>query len=235
VRAERHLVGARHTTGDGAEELRDLVGRRVADRVGQVDRLGAGLDDRFDDLPQKRRIGAGRVLSRELHVVGMLARQLDRRHGQAQALLARDAQLALEVQVGSRDEHVDAAARRRRQRPAGLLDVLGMAARQRRDHRPLDVRGDHADRLGVGVGRNREARFDDVDAKRPQLPGQLELLVDPQRKTGRLLAVAQRRIEDGQPIAGHVECLLPTFVTGWAATSPIYSYLGMINLTYAAA
>jgi hypothetical protein len=99
----------------------------------------------------------------------------------------------------------------------------------------LHVGRDHAHRFGVGLGGNREARFDDVHPERAQLPCQLELFVDPQRKAGRLLAVPQGGIEDGQPVAGHWECLLSTVVAAPGATSQIYSYLGMISLAYAVA
>ena len=46
----------------------------------------------------------------------MLPRAADRGDRGVEALLARDAQLALEVQIGGGDEGVDAAARRRRER-----------------------------------------------------------------------------------------------------------------------
>ena len=48
------------------------------------------------------------------------------------------------------------------------------------------------------------------------------------------LAVAQRGIEDGEPVAGHSGFLLSTFVSARVATSPIYSYLVKISPTYAA-
>ena len=65
---------------------------------------------------------------------------------------------------------------------------------------PLDVRGDRPHRLGVRLRRDREAGLDDVDAERRELARQLQLLVDPHRKAGRLLAVAQGGVEDRQPV-----------------------------------
>ena len=57
-------------------------------------------------------------------------------------------------------------------------------------------------RLGVGLGRDREAGLDDVDAQRLELPGQADLLLDPHREPGSLLAVAQGGVENDQPV-GH--------------------------------
>ena len=96
------------------------------------------------------------------------------------------------------------AARRRLERLAGAFDVLGAAARERRDDRAADARGDLPHGLGVVRRRDREPGLDDVHAERVELPGQLELLAGPQREAGRLLAVAKRGVEDRHAIAGHV-------------------------------
>ena len=71
-----------------------------------------------------------------------------------------------------------------------------MAARQAGDHRTPDLGGDAAHRLGVGRRGNREAGLDDVHAERVELTRQLQLLRRAQREAGRLLAVAQRGVED---------------------------------------
>jgi hypothetical protein len=130
----------------------------------------------------------------------MLTRAPDRRHRRAQALVAGHAELAFQVQVGRGDEHVNAAPLRGGERPASAVDVFVHAPGQRGDDRPVNLRADHPDRFGIGLGGNRETRFDDVDAQGAQLPGELQLLVDSQGKAGSLLAVPERRIEDGQPV-----------------------------------
>ena len=137
------------------------------------------------------------------HVVGVLAREahgIDRR---LEALLARHAQLGLQVQVGGGDERVDAPLRRRLDRPRGRLEVGAMAARQAGDHRPPDLGGNLAHGFGVGRRRDREAGLDDVHAERIELTRQLQLLGRAQRKPGRLLAVAQRRVEDPDVLFVH--------------------------------
>ena len=116
--------------------------------------------------------------------------------GRFEALLARHAQLGLQVQVGGGDEGVDAPLRGRLDGPRRALQVGAMAPGQARDHRPADLGGNRPHGLGIGGRRNREAGLDDVHAKRVQLPGQLQLLRRVQREPRRLLAVSQRRVED---------------------------------------
>jgi hypothetical protein len=78
-----------------------------------------------------------------------------------------------------------------------------MTARQGGDDRPLYLFRYNANRLGVRFRGDRKTRFDQVDTERRQLPRQLELLVDPHGEAGRLFAVTQGRIEDGEPIGRH--------------------------------
>ena len=87
-----------------------------------------------------------------------------------------------------------------------------------------------ADRLEVTRRGDREARFDDVDPEPRELVRDLELLPHVQRDAGRLLAVAQRGVEDDDPVVrallsgAHVVplCLaLPRFLLpGFAASRP---------------
>src|SRR5206468_3335927 len=79
---------------------------------------------------------------------------------------------------------------------------------------------------------DREARLDHVDAQPCELVGDLELLLAVQGDSGRLLAVAQSRVEDPDAVrlvalllcahaARSPSRLAPAFVSGWsAATRP---------------
>ena len=158
-------------------------GVREADRIRQVDGRGACRDHLLDDAAQEVEVAARGVLRRELHVVGLLARVADGVDGRVEALLARDAQLRLQVQVGGRNERVDAAARGGLNRPGGLLEIGAVAAGQARDHGPADLGRDAAHRFGVGGRGNREAGLDDVDTKGVELTGELQLLGRAQRKS----------------------------------------------------
>ena len=109
------------------EELAGFVRRRVADRVRQVDGGRAFADDRLDHAAQEVAVAPGRILRRKLHIVGELPREANRRDGQLEARLARDAQLARQMQIGGREEGVDARARGRLERARRLFDVLRAA------------------------------------------------------------------------------------------------------------
>ena len=65
--------------------------------------------------------------------------------------------------------------------------------------------GDGLDGLEVALAGDREAGLDDVDAEAGQLLGDLELLALVERDAWRLLAVAQGRVEDDQPV-GRLPC-----------------------------
>ena len=81
---------------------------------------------------------------------------LDRIDGGLEAGFLRHPQLALEMQVGGGDEGVDAAARRRRQRPTRAVDVGRMTARERGNDGTPDVGRDETHRLGVGLRGDRK-------------------------------------------------------------------------------
>ena len=73
---------------------------------------------------------------------------------------------------------------------------------------PWTSRAIACDGLEVAGRGDREAGLDDVDAEARELVGDLELLGRVQRDAGRLLAVAQRRVEDQYAVrvvaGGHV-------------------------------
>jgi hypothetical protein len=116
--------------------------------------------------------------------------------GRLQAFGAAHAELAREVKLGRRDERVDARPRRALERLARLLDVLGAAARQGGDDRAANVRRDARHGLGIGLGRDWKSGLDDVHAERVERARHAQLLVHVHREAGRLLPVAERRVED---------------------------------------
>ena len=81
VRAEDDAAffDVRDRVDHGFEHRTVILRRRVADRVGHVDRRRAGLDRGMHDLFQERQLGAGRVHRRKFDVARVFARQIHHR------------------------------------------------------------------------------------------------------------------------------------------------------------
>ena len=101
---------------------------------------------------------------------------------------------------------MDAGAGRIGERLGSGVEILAHCAGERGDGRAGDGAGDRADTLEIPRRRAREARLDDVDAEPLQLRRDRRFFMRLQRDAGRLLAVAQRRIEYLDP-AGHEHVL----------------------------
>ena len=73
---------------------------------------------------------------------------------------------------------------------------------------PVHVARDCMDRLPVAARGNGEAGLDDIDAELSQCLRDPQLLRQRHAAAGRLLAIAQRRVEDQDPIgiSGHGWC-----------------------------
>ena len=108
VGGEDDVLGARNLCEQHAEGGGVLVGRGVADGVGDVDGGRSGLDGDGDDLDEEVGVGAGGVFGGELDVVGEGAGEADGFGGLIEGLGAGDLQLGLEMQVGGGEEGVDA-------------------------------------------------------------------------------------------------------------------------------
>ena len=174
-----------------------LLGHRVADGVGDVDRRRALVDARSGRTSAvKSRSARVASIGRELDVVAVALGLGHRGAGQALDVLARGLQLVHDVDVRRRDEGVDARALGVAHRLPRALDVGRVGAGQAGDDRSMDLAGDRLHGLEVAGRGDREAGLDDVDAQARELVGDLELLGRVERDARRLLAVAQRRVED---------------------------------------
>ena len=120
-------------------------------------------------------------------------------------LLAGHPELVLAVDGRGGQEHVDARLLGVLDGLPGAVDVAVVAAGEAADGRAGDLGGDGADGLEVALRGDREAGLDDVDAQVGQRPGDLELLGVVHAGAGRLLAVAERGVEDPDPlfVVGH--------------------------------
>ena len=192
---------AGHVVAQAAEDRAQLVRQRVADGVGHVEDGRARLVDGLRDLPQEGILRAGRVLGGELDVVGRRPGEAHRVRGLAQGLRRADLELVLEVDRRRGQEDVKARARGRLQRAGRGRDVLLLRACQCGHAARADLGGHAADRLQLGLRSHREAGLDDVDAQPLELAREAHLLVRSHRAAGRLLAVAEGRVEDGDASA----------------------------------
>ena len=169
--AEDRLVVVRHAPDDGVEEGSDLVRRGIADRVRQVDRRGACVDNRSTTRQQEVGIAAGRVLGRKLDVVCEPPACVTAADGRSRrcsrvmrSLRSRcRSEVAMKVWIRRRSAGCSALA--------GALDVARAAARQRRDHGPSHLVAITPHRFGIGLRGDREAGLDDVYAQRRRADG----------------------------------------------------------------
>ena len=179
------------------EEVRVLLREAVADGVREVDRRRSGANRFAADTGCELGLRTGCVLAGELDLVGEAARV-----AAGPARLLDDlfggfkAELALHVDGAGGDEDVDARPACVRKGFCGGVDVLLARARKRGDGGALDCGGDCSDAFEVSWRRNRESCLDDVDSEPLELGRDLHLLVRRQCDARRLLAVAQRRVED---------------------------------------
>ena len=67
-----------HALAHHGEDARHVLGQRVADGVGDVDRGGAGVDRGLDAAAQEVGVGAGAVLGRPLDVIGVAGARASR-------------------------------------------------------------------------------------------------------------------------------------------------------------
>ena len=102
------------------------------------------------------------------------------------------------------EEHVDSWMRGILQRVPRGLDVFSSAARETRDDRALDFARHQVHRLPIAARGDRETGFDDVDPEFRERLGNSQLFRLRHAAAGRLLAVAQRGIEDEDAVGvGH--------------------------------
>jgi len=196
-------MDAQHRTGHVAAEPLDepavLLGQGVADGVGDVDHRSARLVHALHHLAQERVVAAGGILRGELHVGAESPRLAHALHRLAQRLRAPDLQLVTQVDIGGGQEDVQARTHGADEGAGRGLDVLALGSAQRGHPAAAHLAGDGVHRLPFAVGGHREARLQHVDPQPLELAGQPQLLRPVHAAARRLLAVAQRRVEDLDP------------------------------------
>ncbi len=197
---EDGLVGIGHALPHAAEQRLIFRRSRVADGVRDVDRGRAGVDRDFDRAAQKIELRAGAVLGRPFDIGDMIARPRHRGGDQLQHARRLQLELVFHVQRRGGDEGVDARATRLAQGLGAAVDVFFRGAREAGDgavfHAPRDLK----DAFEIARAGDRKARLDDVDAQRVEQIGDLQFFLQRHGGAGRLLAVAQRGVENNDAV-----------------------------------
>ena len=201
VHRDNHVVGAGHILKDAADEVGKLVGNRVADSVGDVDCGCAGLDHLAQHATDEVDVRTSRVHRRKLDVAHVLLGASDHLPGLLQDRLTVLAQLMSNVNVGGREEDVNARILGVANRLPALVDVVGDGAAERGDLGPAHFAGDAVDGVEVGRRGGGEAGLDAVDAHFLEQLGNLQLLLGGEGDTGGLLAVTQGGIKDSDSVS----------------------------------
>ena len=208
VHRNHGLIDIGNTAIDAGDQLTELRGCGIAHCVGNVDRGGTGFDGGLDHLMHVVGITAAGVLAGELNIVDERAGIGDHLAGDGEHLSAGFAQLVLEVDVAGGDEGVDAAVGGGGHSLGAGFDVAPGSAGQAADHRAIggaDAGGDALHGVEIAAAGEGETGLDDVHPQTGQLLGDRQLFLQVETGAGRLLAVAQRGVEDQNPtgIARH--------------------------------
>ena len=186
-----------------AEQLVDLVRRRIAHGVGNVERGGAFRRGDRQAFDQKVLFGSDPVLGRKFDILSEVPGMRDRAANRLDHLGLAHLQLGLAMDRAGCQEDVDALARRLLQRGGGGLDILAVRARQRADGRAFDPLRNARDRPRIARRSGGEAGLDHIDPQIGERSCHAQLGILGHREARRLLAVAQSRVEDADLIEGH--------------------------------
>src|SRR6202035_3222491 len=110
-------------------------------------------------------VGAGPVLRGELDVFGEGAGEADRLSGLVEGLVAGDAELVLEMEVGGREDKMDAVGGGSLDGAGGGLNVFAFTAGERGDAGATDFVGNRSDGREVAVGGDGESSLKNVYAE----------------------------------------------------------------------
>ena len=127
-----------------------------------------------------------------------------------QALLARNFQLVLQMNVGGRQKDMNAGMGCALERLPSALDILRTGTGEASNNRSPDDCGDGLNGGEVAFRGDREAGFDHVYAEAVELMGQAQFFLHVHAAARRLLAVAKCGIEYRDAFHGSPQCVYAT-------------------------
>ena len=172
------------------------AGRGVADRVGDVDRGRPGPNRRLHDLAEEILFRPGGVFRREFDVRTVPGGAFHAGHGLLDDLLLVHLELVLPMDRAGGEEDVDPGVLRVLDGLPRPVDVLVPATGQSANRRAAYDLGNLRDGLKIAGRGDRKAGLDHVDTQVDQGLGHFHLFREIHTGAGRLLPVAQGRVED---------------------------------------
>ena len=208
VRAEHCVFDPAHFALEPREQRADLIRRRIAHRIRDIDRGCARFDHGRQRLDQEFRFGADCVFGGKFHIVTKFPRAAHGIEAGLQYLLAAHVEFVPTMDRTGREKNVDARVLRLFRRPRNRFDIAELRARQAANDRPAHFRCNRAYRIEVAIGRLRETGFDHVDTKLGERLSDAQFLRAAHREAGRLLAVTQGGVEHAHAFACWRRCQL---------------------------
>jgi len=178
------------------DEVAEFLGDGIADRVRNIDGDRARIDDGRDHLHEIVAVRSRGVHRRELYVVGVGFCQPDGRDRFVEHLRPALLELVFQVDVRRRNKGMDARMRRGLDGLPGPVDVHFVGAGQTRHLGFPDDAGNLPDCVEVSFRGDGKPGLDDIHAEIFELPGQKQFFLRVHAVAGRLLSVAQRRVEN---------------------------------------
>ena len=194
--ANDRFIDIRNALKQRPNSRRHFARRRIADRIGNINRRSARCNRRFDYLAEEIDFSSARVFRREFNVRAISLRAFDAGDGARNDLLLGHAQLKLAVNRARRQEDVNTRFLRFFQRFPRAIDIVIDAPRQTANNRALNDAGDFANRLKIAFGRDGKTRFDHVDAEIDQRLRDFQFLLHVHTCARRLFAVAQGGVKN---------------------------------------
>ena len=177
VSTQDRLLDVGYVLLEVPEDRSELLGRRVAHRIGDIDRRRPRVDRLFDNFTEKIQLGPCRILRRKLHVVAVLRRATHHLDSRLDDLRLVHLQLELTVDRTGGQEHVQPPPLGILERRPRTINVLNPTPSQAANRRAVAAGPRHHLHGFEVAGRgDREAGLDHVHTQLDQRIGHLKLL-----------------------------------------------------------
>src|SRR5215471_8644190 len=216
VGRDRDLLDAAKVVANRGDQGGELRWSCIAHRVRNIEGRSACVHNGLQDSTEKLRVGAAGIFRRKLDVGAEGFRQANGGACLLYALVARNAELVLQMNVGSREKDVDAGTRGSLQGLPCAFNVRGAGSGQAGDDRPANVGRDRLNRFEVSLRGDGEAGFDDIHAEAVKLPRHAQFLLHVHAAAWGLLAIAEGCVEYHHALPSHTE------KPPWADKLPCY-------------